>query len=69
MVHTDQVVKFEAENLLSQVLEHEVDHLNGILYSDHLAEHLELYTATQEEEGLAEEDVKSAESPASLKID
>jgi peptide deformylase len=67
--HTDQVVKFEAENLLSQVLEHEVDHLNGILYSDHLAEHHELYPATQEEEGLAEQDVKSAESPASLKID
>ncbi len=67
--HTNHVVKFEAENLLSQALEHEVDHLNGILYSDHLTEHRNLYTVTQEDEGLAEQDVKSAEIPTSLKID
>jgi len=35
--HSDTIVKFKAENLLSQALEHEVDHLNGILYTDHLA--------------------------------
>ena len=69
MDHTNHVVKFEAENLLSQALEHEVDHLNGILYSDHLTEHRNLYTVTQEDEGLAEQDVKSAEIPTSLKID
>lgn len=28
-----------ADELLAQVLEHEVDHLNGIMYFDHLAEH------------------------------
>ena len=28
-----------AEELLAQVLEHEIDHLNGIMYMDHLAEH------------------------------
>lgn len=28
-----------AEELLAQVLEHEIDHLNGIMYFDHLAEH------------------------------
>jgi len=32
--HTDQIVKFEAENLLSQALEHEIDHLNGITCLD-----------------------------------
>ena len=32
-------VHIRAEGLLSQVLEHEIDHLNGILYMDHLKEH------------------------------
>ena len=31
-----------AEELLAQVLEHEIDHLNGIMYMDHLAEHEQL---------------------------
>tara|TARA_B100000745_G_scaffold279394_1_gene210882 strand:- start:319 stop:585 length:267 start_codon:yes stop_codon:yes gene_type:complete len=30
--------------MLSQALEHEVDHLNGILYSDHLKDHEKLFT-------------------------
>ena len=34
--------KVTAEELLAQVLEHEIDHLNGIMYMDHLAEHEEL---------------------------
>jgi len=29
-------VKIKAEGLLAEVLEHEIDHLNGILYIDHL---------------------------------
>ena len=37
-----KLVRIKAESLLAQVLEHEVDHLNGILYLDHLAEHEEL---------------------------
>ena len=32
-------IKITAEQLLSQVLEHEIDHLNGILFIDHLKEH------------------------------
>lgn len=40
--HTAMVVKFKAEDLLSQALEHEVDHLNGILYIDHLESHEKL---------------------------
>ena len=42
MDHTSQTVKLRAEELLAQVLEHEVDHLNGILYSDHLKDHQQL---------------------------
>ena len=64
---SDQIVKFEAENLLSQAIEHEVDHLNGILYTDHLAEHQQLYHIDEEELGNPDRD--SLESPASIKTD
>ena len=37
--HTSKTVKLKADELLSQVMEHEVDHLNGILYLDHLESH------------------------------
>lgn len=40
--HSSKVVQLETEDLLAQVLEHEVDHLNGILYLDHLASHDDL---------------------------
>ena len=29
-------IKIKADGLLAEVLEHEIDHLNGILYTDHL---------------------------------
>ena len=36
--------KVDAENdLLAQALEHEIDHLNGIMYMDHLVAHTTLY--------------------------
>ena len=36
--------KVDAENnLLAQALEHEIDHLNGIMYMDHLVAHATLY--------------------------
>ena len=35
-------IRIKAEGLLAQALEHEIDHLNGILYMDHLKEHQEL---------------------------
>ena len=41
--HSSKKIGFRAEDLLSQILEHEVDHLNGILYTDHLASHQDLY--------------------------
>ena len=40
--HTSKLVRLKAEDMLSQVLEHEVDHLNGILYVDHLESHEKL---------------------------
>lgn len=40
--HESVTVKFKAEELLAQALEHEVDHLNGILYLDHLESHDDL---------------------------
>ena len=35
-------VRIKAEGLLAQALEHEIDHLNGILYMDHLEQHQKL---------------------------
>ncbi len=36
--------KVDAEgDILAQALEHEIDHLNGIMYMDHLAAHTKLY--------------------------
>ena len=39
-----------AEELLAQVLEHEVDHLNGIMFMDHLLEHERLREVGEEPE-------------------
>ena len=65
MDHTSKVVKLKAEELLSQTLEHEVDHLNGILYSDHLKEHEQLVPVTaepEEEDSSDDGDDKSADA-------
>jgi peptide deformylase len=46
-----KVVRIKAEdNLLAQALEHEVDHLNGVLYIDHLADKDSLHKIEEEEE-------------------
>ena len=37
-----KLIRLRAEDLLAQVLEHEIDHLNGILYLDHLESHQDL---------------------------
>ncbi len=47
--HTSKVIKLKADDLLSQALEHEVDHLNGILYIDHLESHQKLEKIEPEE--------------------
>lgn len=36
-------VRIKAEGLLAQALEHETDHINGILYIDHLKSHENLW--------------------------
>ncbi len=46
--HTEKVVKIKADDLLAQAMEHEVDHLNGILYLDHLVEHTQPYLVDQD---------------------
>ena len=53
--HSATVVKLKAEEMLAQALEHEVDHLNGILYPDHLKEHQELFPIEPSPEGEHEE--------------
>ena len=46
--HDEKAVKLDADGLLAQALEHEVDHLDGILYLDHLAEHAKPYRVDEE---------------------
>ena len=63
--HTETAVEITAECLLAQALEHEVDHLNGILYLDHLADHTELYPVDENGERLdKEENDQPQEAPA-----
>ena len=48
-------VRIRAEGLLAQALEHEVDHLNGILYMDHLKSHEHLIEVQPDLEGASDE--------------
>ena len=41
-------VRIKGDELLAQALEHELDHLNGILYVDHLESHEKLYKLEEE---------------------
>lgn len=43
-------IRIKADGLLAQALEHEIDHLNGILYVDHLESHDKLYKVEPEPE-------------------
>jgi len=43
-------VRLKATELLAQALEHEIDHLNGVLYVDHLESPDNLYQIEPEEE-------------------
>jgi peptide deformylase len=36
-------VRIKAEELLAQALEHEIDHINGVLYIDHLESNEKLH--------------------------
>ena len=45
-----KLVRIKADGTLAQALEHEIDHLNGILYMDHLKEHQQLVKVEPEAE-------------------
>lgn len=49
-------VRIKAHDLLAQALEHEVDHLNGILYIDHLVSKEKLWKIQPVEEESVDED-------------
>ena len=49
--------KVDAEDLLAQALEHEIDHLNGIMYLDHLVAHTSVYKIVKDDDG-SEEDAR-----------
>jgi peptide deformylase len=49
-----KVIRIKAEGLLAQALEHETDHLNGILYIDRLVSRVSLWKITHTHEGEAE---------------
>jgi len=79
--HTEKTIKVKAEGLLAQAMEHEVDHLNGILYLDHLSDHTKLYRVDEngeaidrdgeDSEGESNEDEPasgSEDTPASMKV-
>ena len=67
--HTEKVVKIKAKDLLSQAMEHEVDHLNGILYLDHLVEHTQPYLVDQDGQRLDGEGEESDEGEPSESSD
>ena len=75
--HTEKEIKVKADGLLAQAMEHEVDHLNGILYLDHLSDHSKLYQVDENGEPLGVDGDESdydevapedEDAPASLKV-
>ena len=53
-----KIYRLNAEDLLAQALEHEIDHLNGILYIDHLVDHESLYKITYHEHDDEEDELE-----------
>jgi len=43
-------IRLKADDLLAQALEHEIDHLNGILYIDHITDHDKLQAIVPDED-------------------
>lgn len=61
-----KIYRVSADELLAQALEHEIDHLNGILYIDHLVDHESLRKisdSSNDEEEFEEEEENEAEEP------
>jgi len=57
-----KLVRIKAEGLLAQALEHELDHLNGTLYVDHLVEKDQIWKLDPHEEEPDEDE--PSENPA-----
>ena len=80
LTEASTIVKLRADNLLSLAIEHEVDHLNGVLYIDHLKEHEKLipineFETMESDEPTEDMNVSSSddhsidpETPATLKV-
>ena len=58
-----KVVRVNAEELLAQALEHEIDHLNGTLYIDHLVDRDKLWKEGAEEAPPPQEQKETEEMP------
>lgn len=43
-------VRLKAEGLMAQALQHEIDHINGVVYIDHLESKDDLYKLSEEDE-------------------
>lgn len=56
MDRKSKIFRFRAEGLLAQAFEHEIDHLNGILFIDHVADHDSLYQHEPGQDSLSEEE-------------
>ena len=56
-----KTLKVEAEELLAQALEHEIDHLNGIMYLDHLVAHTTVYKIPEHPDGSEEDALYEAD--------
>lgn len=67
--HESKTVKLNADELLAQALEHEVDHLNGILYVDHLESHERLYKIEPDEDDPQVEDTSNIALPTDEQVD
>jgi len=46
-----KAIRLKATDLMAQALEHELDHLNGVLYIDHIESQDKLYKAEPETQG------------------
>ena len=57
MDRKSKIFRLRAEGLLAQAFEHEIDHLNGILFIDHVADHENLYRHEPGPDSLGEEAV------------
>ena len=42
-------VRLKGEDILGQALEHEIDHLNGVLYIDYIQDHTKIFKISDEE--------------------